>query len=676
MSISKSQRYLTKSRFKLGLECPKKLFYYGKENQFPSKKNHNEFLEILAEGGYQVGELAKHYYKFLHPDYQFVDITSLDYETSIEETKKALKHDKVVIAEPAICVEHFFIRVDILVKTGKSIQMIEVKSKSCSSDNPYDFLSMSKTPITIKSQWRPYLADVSFQTYVTTKALPDYHVTPYLLLVNKTKTSNMDGLNQLFKIVKAEGDSSGYLEVEVDNNGLEQSKELIKDTVLESINVQPVVDAILWEKQILGQPFFDQLNRPLRPFNPSNNATFIEAAHQLADWYHTDTPFDKTGMYIGAQCGGCEFKHSSPEFSGYVHCWTERFPNFDSENDHVFSVWNFPKNKINPLLEEGVYTIPQLVANQHLNPLNPSGLRYFRQQLQMEKSANQDTSEWVSDSLADEMSSWQYPLHFIDFETCTVALPFHKDEHPYAMIASQFSIHTLKEDGTIVHCEWLADKTGVDPTIQFVQELQSILSKDHGSIFMYANHENAVLKAAKQRMIPHQEQYQSELAFIDAITFTKGEHHPPRAMINLCKIVEQHYYHPLTKGSNSLKAVLPAIMQTSPLLKDLYSSPLLCGTNLKDYILYKEDNGSVSDPYDLLPKLTEIISTELNEALFQKDSLKDGSGAMKAFQVLQFSDIEDSEKKGLRQALLNYCELDTLAMVMLYQHLKYLSQNC
>ena len=60
----------------------------------------------------------------------------------------------------------------------------------------------------------------------------------------------------------------------------------------------------------------------------------------------------------------------------------------------------------------------------------------------MEKSANQDTSEWVSDSLADEMSSWQYPLHFIDFETCTVALPFHKDEHPYAMIASQFSIHT------------------------------------------------------------------------------------------------------------------------------------------------------------------------------------------------------------------------------------------
>ena len=46
---------------------------------------------------------------------------------------------------------------------------------------------------------------------------------------------------------------------------------------------------------------------------------------------------------------------------------------------------------------------------------------------------------------------------------------------------------------------------------------------------------------------------------------------------------------------------------------------------------------------------------------------------MKAFQVLQFSDISIEEKNALRTALLNYCELDTLAMVMLFEHLKYLS---
>jgi hypothetical protein len=39
---------------------------------------------------------------------------------------------------------------------------------------------------------------------------------------------------------------------------------------------------------------------------------------------------------------------------------------------------------------------------------------------------------------------------------------------------------------------------------------------------------------------------------------------------------------------------------------------------------------------------------------------------------LQYSDISEKEKNSLRKALLNYCELDTLAMVMLFEHLDYL----
>ena len=46
---------------KIGLECPKKLYYY---DQYKEQDDDNKFLEILAEGGYQVGELAKYYYKF------------------------------------------------------------------------------------------------------------------------------------------------------------------------------------------------------------------------------------------------------------------------------------------------------------------------------------------------------------------------------------------------------------------------------------------------------------------------------------------------------------------------------------------------------------------------------------------------------------------------------------
>jgi len=54
-------RYLTKSRFKLALECPVKLFYTGKED-YANSKLEDSFLMALAEGGIQVGELAKQYY--------------------------------------------------------------------------------------------------------------------------------------------------------------------------------------------------------------------------------------------------------------------------------------------------------------------------------------------------------------------------------------------------------------------------------------------------------------------------------------------------------------------------------------------------------------------------------------------------------------------------------------
>ena len=43
-------RLLTKSRMKLGLECPKKLFYYGK-SEYESKKNHNEIFGGFSRRG-------------------------------------------------------------------------------------------------------------------------------------------------------------------------------------------------------------------------------------------------------------------------------------------------------------------------------------------------------------------------------------------------------------------------------------------------------------------------------------------------------------------------------------------------------------------------------------------------------------------------------------------------
>lgn len=673
----KNQRYLTKSRIKLGLECPKKLYYYGKK-EYDSQNNDNPFLEGLAEGGYQVGELAKFHYQFKFLDYVFIDITSLDYEESLQQTAEAMKHEKVVICEGAFQVHNFFIRADIIVKNGNQIKLIEVKSKSTKSGDEHEFLTKRK-PYSILSDERPYLADIAFQQYVMTESFPNYHIIPFLMLVNKLVPSNIEGLNQLFKIVTKKFNGRARMVVESDISRINALQEEIKETVLQEVNVSRIVNSILNDKNFGPDPFLDELNRPLEKFNTNNTSTFIQAAHHLADIYKKDTPFATKGEYIGGQCSKCEYRSPDISKSGHYECWKERFHNFDSEVDHIHDIWYFPTKKTKEMLDQSIWSIAELHANSSFNPIkvNEDPLsRGFRQYLQIEKSAQNSETEWVSNDLKDIMNSWQYPYHFIDFETCTVALPFHKGEHPYSMIGSQFSVHTLHEDGRLEHFEWLAENSSVDPSIKFVTALKDLLSKDSGSIFRYAAHENTTLKHIAERIpLVHQKKYAEELRFINSITIFDKKNPPERSMIDLKALVEKHYYNPLTKGSNSLKDVLPAIMHSSPILAEKYSKPLSIGINLKGFILYDNKDGVVKDPYDLLPSLNSILESDIKDFIFKKDSLKDGGAAMKAFQVLQYSDISKKEKNALRKALLNYCELDTLAMVMLFEHLKYLIEK-
>ena len=123
-------RYLTKSRFKLGLECPTKLFYTKKKKVYADSKIGDTFLEALAEGGFQVGELAK----FLVSDNPYkedITIETLDYTKSLAQTQHKLNaSSNCVIAEPAFAYKNLFIRVDLFEKIGNTINIYEVKSKS------------------------------------------------------------------------------------------------------------------------------------------------------------------------------------------------------------------------------------------------------------------------------------------------------------------------------------------------------------------------------------------------------------------------------------------------------------------------------------------------------------------------------------------------------------------
>ena len=94
--MNSKRMYLTKSKFKEGLECPTKLFY-SQNSEYLNKQQENSFLEALAEGGYQVGELAK----FLiseAPYKEKITVDTLDTTKALDETLKRFENESAKTA--------------------------------------------------------------------------------------------------------------------------------------------------------------------------------------------------------------------------------------------------------------------------------------------------------------------------------------------------------------------------------------------------------------------------------------------------------------------------------------------------------------------------------------------------------------------------------------------------
>jgi len=53
--------------------------------------------------------------------------------------------------------------------------------------------------------------------------------------------------------------------------------------------------------------------------------------------------------------------------------------------------------------------------------------------------------------------------------------------------------------------------------------------------------------------------------------------------------------------------------------------------------------------------------------LTEEDEIREGGAAMTAYARLQFEEMSEYERGDIRRALLQCCELDTLAMVMIYE---------
>jgi hypothetical protein len=279
----------------------------------------------------------------------------------------------------------------------------------------------------------------------------------------------------------------------------------------------------------------------------------------------------------------------------------------------------------------------------------------------------------------------------IDFETTAVALPYYIGMKPYEQVAFQFSHHTIDKDGNIKHAgQYLNEDVTKFPNFEFVRTLYRQLKDDNGTIFRYATHENSILRAIAGQLADSDEPDKAELiAFIRSITHEKDKNHNlvyqgERDMVDLLQVVK-HYFYQLDEmhGSNSIKQVLPAVLNSSDYLKQKYCQPIygsiIPSCNIKETEplawIKLEADGHVDSPYHQLPSVGELIGMseeDMNqmEQLSTNDTdfeVANGGAALTAYNKLMFCEGQGMND-ALRQALLRYCELDTMSMVFIGEY--------
>ena len=209
------------------------------------------------------------------------------------------------------------------------------------------------------------------------------------------------------------------------------------------------------------------------------------------------------------------------------------------------------------------------------------------------------------DNIRDFLGNLSYPLYFLDFETMQPAVPLFEGTKPYQQIPFQYSLHYIEREGGTLKHKEFLAESGEDPRRGIAEALCRDIPMN-----VCVTAYNKAFECTRLKEL--------------AETFPDLSEH----LLNIKeKIVDLlvpfqngYYYNKAMGGSFSIKSVLPAIFSDDPEL----------------------------DYHNL-------------------EGVHNGSEAMNIFPKIQYMKPEEREKA--RHDLLKYCELDTYAMVKVWQEL-------
>lgn len=225
----------------------------------------------------------------------------------------------------------------------------------------------------------------------------------------------------------------------------------------------------------------------------------------------------------------------------------------------------------------------------------------------------QSGTQWIDRAaIARFLRGFTFPLHFLDYETADSAIPQFDGYRPWMKIPFQYSLHVVHENGDIWHKTYLCRDRDIDPVPSLAAQLIGDIGPV-GSIVAWNKGFEAGCHITMAEVFP--DRAQELLAFNDRL-------------IDLGDVVNKGMWmHPRFDGRWSIKVVLPV---AAP---DLSYDALEIG------------NGGVA-------------AAEWARCMLDPESA-----------------ATTGERETIFAALHRYCELDSLAMVRIWNHVRALASN-
>ena len=530
-------------------------------------------------------------------------------EIALKKTGTWLKDEEVAVCGAVLQAGNLITRIPILVKKGRELTIIQIHGKLRKQSQRSTIETAGK-----KRSMAVYLVKAAYRTEVVQRCFPGMTVEVQFVFPNKDFRSTVIGLNRIrdFEVITAH-----------EKSRFEENLDRLFSTVDATVGVNEVLNSV---PEWVAHPKFE---------NCSVSEVISSLLSDGDDLSHLETGIHKACKY-------CEYRKPGVERGG---CWETFFaPEAVSRPDkHIFELMGHGNT-----LESGngVYYQEKVEITDGLHSFElmkkyggPKITIQQRRNLQILSTKNETVPElWLKPGLK-KLSELKFPLHFIDFEAATYALPMKRGVHPYEPVYFQFSCHSLGKDGQITHTEWLdKDPERPDPHTEFTDQLAQIPGIFEGTLIQYSPFEkqgiNNLIRDFRRNSMLHIKQ----IELLEEIRAGRGENSEFRFM-DLNALLRDYYHNHFLDDGLGLKQILKSVLEW----EKAYGN------------IDKKEIEKLSNPY---------LDIQSNGS-----KITDGSSAMNAWVAMKNGLLTPEEKEFIPKVLKKYCALDSYSMVLIYRHI-------